>query len=312
LKKLLGFLLIIGLAMIQPAAAEQLNRVAAVVNGNIITMYDLERNAYPELARAHINPNNPSQKSQADAIMHKVLDMMILDILYQNEAKRLKVDVSDADVDKEITNMYRSRRMTKQQFEQALARDGMTLTQLRRQTKSSLLRQKVLSQQVGRRTIVTPDEIKAYYEAHKSSMLNRNGLHMQVLIYNPNCPYREIAAKVKSGAMSWHEAFTKYAVNRSQADGDAGVVKWDRLNAEWKARLNAMQPGDITDLFPYNAQLKAQVRLYSPTGEKSLRIMTLQEATPYIDAKLRDPKADSRLEDFNKELKSKAIIEMRY
>ena len=44
-KKLLGFLLIIGMAMIQPAAAEQLNRVAAVVNGNVITMYDLERNS---------------------------------------------------------------------------------------------------------------------------------------------------------------------------------------------------------------------------------------------------------------------------
>ena len=65
MKKLLGFLLIIGMAMIQPAAAEQLNRVAAVVNGNVITMYDLERNSYPELARAHIDPRKPAQKDRA-------------------------------------------------------------------------------------------------------------------------------------------------------------------------------------------------------------------------------------------------------
>ena len=117
-KKLLGFLLIIGMAMIQPAAAEQLNRVAAVVNGNVITMYDLERNSYPELARAHIDPRNPAQKDRAREIMNKVLDMMILDVLYQNEARRLKVEVTDAEVDKEITNMYQSRRMTRAQFEQ--------------------------------------------------------------------------------------------------------------------------------------------------------------------------------------------------
>ena len=149
MKKLLGFLLIIGMAMIQPAAAEQLNRVAAVVNGNVITMYDLERNSYPELARAHVDPRNPAQKDRAREIMNKVLDMMILDVLYQNEARRLKVEVTDAEVDKEITNMYQSRRMTRAQFEQSLARDGMTLTQLRRQVKSSLLRQRILGQQVG-------------------------------------------------------------------------------------------------------------------------------------------------------------------
>lgn len=54
------------------------------------------------------------------------------------------------------------------------------------------------------------------------------------------------------------------------------------------------------------------MRLFSPKGDTKLRIMTLQEATPYIDAKLRDPKADSRLEDFNKDLMSKAIIDRRF
>ena len=87
MKKLLGFLLIIGMAMIQPAAAEQLNRVAAVVNGNVITMYDLERNSYPELARAHIDPRNPAQKDRAREIMNKVLDMMILDVLKPGASK---------------------------------------------------------------------------------------------------------------------------------------------------------------------------------------------------------------------------------
>jgi len=39
--------------------------------------------------------------------------------------------------------------------------------------------------------------------------------------------------------------------------------------------------------------------------------MTLQEATPVIDAILRDPKAQSRLGSYAEELKRKAVIDIR-
>ena len=68
----------------------------------------------------------------------------------------------------------------------------------------------------------------------------------------------------------------------------------------------------MTDLFNYNAQLKAQVRLFRPNGDTTpLRIMTLEEATPMIDAKLRGPKAQERIEDYLKSLRDKALIDIR-
>ncbi|MBQ7585749.1 MAG: SurA N-terminal domain-containing protein, partial [Desulfovibrionaceae bacterium] len=72
----------------QLAWAVQLGKIAAVVNGKPITMYDLQRAAVPELRKARA-----TDKKTVDAIMRKVLDNMIIDILVQEEAKRLKITV---------------------------------------------------------------------------------------------------------------------------------------------------------------------------------------------------------------------------
>ena len=79
----------------------------------------------------------------------------------------------------------------------------------------------------------------------------------------------------------------------------------------WAKVLEKMKPGDVSELFPINGQIMGQVRLYRPNGDQTNRIMTLQEATPMIDAILRDPKAQSRLGSYAEELKRKAVIDIR-
>ncbi len=305
--------LLLSCVVAAPAEAARVNKICAVVNGKAITMFDLQRNALPEIQRARLNPDSAKDKEKVDAILRKVLDMMILDILYKQEAQRLKINITDRDVDKEITDMYTQQGMTKEQFEKTLARNGMTLAEVRENNRLRMLRQRIMSMEVGRRVVVTPEEISEYYEKNKSTMYNRQGLHMALIVYHPQAPAASIARKLQSGEISWMDASRRYSVlpNRNQG-GDGGPVMWDRLNNEWRERLTKMQPGDVTPLFNFNAQLKAQVRLFRPNGDQSpLRIMTLEEATPMIDNILRSPKAAERLEDYNKQLREKAIIDIR-
>ena len=89
--------LVIALFVLSPAlgaSAAQVNKIAATVNGQIITMLDLQKEALPEFARARINPNDPARKAESDEILRRVLDMMIMDKLVAQEAKRLKATVS--------------------------------------------------------------------------------------------------------------------------------------------------------------------------------------------------------------------------
>ncbi|MBO4369318.1 MAG: SurA N-terminal domain-containing protein, partial [Desulfovibrio sp.] len=101
LQKFVFFLLLfVSLLIAQPASAVQLGKIAAVVNGKVITMYDLQKAAVIELRRA-----NAKDSKTIDAIMRKVLDNMILDILVAQEAKRLKITVSQSEVDARIAEI---------------------------------------------------------------------------------------------------------------------------------------------------------------------------------------------------------------
>lgn len=288
----------------------QLNKIAAVVNGQVITMYDLQKEAIGDFARARINPNDPARANDVDKILRNTLDGMILDILIAQEAKRLKADVTDSDVNHELERLMKERGVTRSQLEADLAKQKMTVDSLKAGIKKNLLRQNVMSREVGRRVIVTPQEISEYYNQHKDSMVNRKGLHMGILVYHPKANAENLAAQIKSGKMRFEDVCSKYSIapNRDKA-GDAGEVEWDRLNPEWEGRLTNMKPGDVTEIFNLQGH-KAQVYLFRPGGGEE-KILTLQEATPQIDAILRQPKARERFVDYTKQLRDRAVIDIR-
>ena len=89
-----------------------------------------------------------------------------------------------------------------------------------------------------------------------------------------------------------------------------GPVEWDRLNPEWEGRLIKMKPGDVTDIFDLQGR-KAQVHLFRPGGDNAEKQLTLEQATPQIDAILRQPKAMERFEDYTSQLRNKAVIDIR-
>ncbi len=84
MKKTLVLLLVAWLA-VAARPGRPAHKVAAVVNGQVITMFDLQKNALPDLARARLNPNDPKQAKAVDAVLRKVLDMMVMDILIAQE-----------------------------------------------------------------------------------------------------------------------------------------------------------------------------------------------------------------------------------
>lgn len=306
------FLLVVVIFSVQ-AEASTINKVAATVNGQPITMFDLQKNAIPELVRARLNPNNPAQAKAVRAVYEKVLDNMILDILFLQEAKRLKATVSRTEVDDEISLMMKTRKLNKQQFEEQLKKQNMSVAELRKGIEKNLLRQKIMAMEVGRRVVVTPEEIRTYYEQHKDAMVDRRGLHMGILVYHPNAPAREIAAKIRAGKMSFAEAAAKYSIfPNKERGGDAGPIEWGKLNPEWEGRLNRMKPGEVTPIFDLpdmsgKQKFKAQVHLFRPGGG-SEKMLSFEDAKPMIDNLLRQPKAQARFEEYTKQLREKAII----
>lgn len=310
MRKILVLLLSSWLMTTCVAQAAQLNKVAAVVNGQVITMFDLQKNAISDLMRARLNPNDPSQAKAVDTVLRKVLDMMIMDILIGQEAKRLKITVPPSEVDSEITRFMKMRNLSKAQLEAQLAQQKSSVAELRATIEKTLTRQKVMGMEVGRRVVVTPEEIQAYYDTHKDTLYDRSGLHMGLLVYNPGANAVSLAAQIKSGAVTFEEVCRKYSIapNKDKG-GDMGEVEWDKLNPEWEGRLNKMKPGDVTEIFELQGR-KAQVHLFRPGGGE-VKMLTFEQARPVIDNILRQPKAMERFEAYSSQLRDKAVIDIR-
>ena len=311
MKTVLLFLMCL-LCAVSGVHAAQLNKVAAVVNGKVITMFDLQKAALPDLARARLNPDDPKQAKQVNDILRKALDNLIIDLLVEQEAKRLEISVSDSEVDAELVNIMKERRLTRAQFEEQLKRQNLSLADLRETFERGIKRQKIMGMQVGRKVVVTPEEIKAYYDKHKNELFLRDGLHMGLLVYPPNANVSGIAAQIKSGSLSFAEAARKYSVGpNKEKGGDMGPVEWDKLNPEWSERLNSMRPGDVTPPFVIQKNFKAQVALFRPGATGPDKPLTLEEARPQIDAILRQPKAMERFDEYISQLRSRAVIDIR-
>lgn len=295
----------------QGGRISQINKVAAVVNGKVITMFDLQKAAVPDLVRARINPSNPAQEQEMGRILRAVLDGMIMDILMEQELVRLKGGVQDSEIDAELATIMKTNGMTRAQFRQRLEAQKVSLEELRGSLRRQIIRRKIMGQEVARKVVVTNDEIVAYYEANKKDLFRRDGLHMALLVYHPKAPAAATAAKIRSGAMSFEDAARRFSVapNREKG-GDMGPVEWDRLNPEWEKRLSAMRPGDVTEPFTLNG-FKAQVRLFRPGASGPDVPMTLAEATPIIDGILRRPKAEERFAEYSRRLRSRAVIDIR-
>lgn len=295
----------------QGGRISQINKVAAVVNGKVITMFDLQKAAVPDLVRARISPSNPAQAQEMDRILRSVLDGMIMDILMEQELVRLKGKVQDSEIDAELATIMKTNGMTRAQFRQRLEAQKIPLEELRGNLRRQIIRRKIMGQEVARKVVVTNEEIAAYYEAHKQELFRRDGLHMALLVYHPKAPAAATAAQIRSGAMSFEEASRRFSVapNREKG-GDMGPVEWERLNPEWEKRLATMRAGDVTDIFTLNG-FKAQVRLFRPGASGPDAPMTLAEATPIIDGILRRPKAEERFAEYSRRLRSRAVIDIR-
>src|SRR6185295_17906834 len=81
------------------ARAELVDRVAAIVNNDVITLSEVEKRAGPELARVDQEATGPDRAQKRAAALKRVLDTMIDEKLVDNELRELKVTISDKEVD---------------------------------------------------------------------------------------------------------------------------------------------------------------------------------------------------------------------
>lgn len=286
-----------------------LNGVAAVVNGEMITAFDLDAEMAPEAMRRGLNPKDPAQAAQIDALSRATLERMINNIILTQEAQRLKVSVSDGEVENEIQQIMSRNKLTPQEFQRQLQLQRMTEKDFRERLRSGLLRNRLLANMVGRKVIVTKEEIADYYNAHKQSFMNNQRVRFAIIVYPPTENVERQAARIRSGKASFEQVAREVSVGpRAQEGGDVGFADWNSLDPAWQDMLSLLHPGEVSGILEINNGLKGQLKLLEMESGDG---QTLEEASPQIERILREPKLQERFREYSEQLRKRAVVEIR-
>jgi peptidyl-prolyl cis-trans isomerase SurA len=170
----------------EPASAEQspvalrrvLDRVAATVNGDVITSRELDRAAAPFLVDADQLPPGPDRDRARVGVLKSALDELVADHLFAQQVKALDLEVSDAQVDAQVAAIKQQNGFDDEQLVRALASQDMDLAGYRDRIRRQLQNFALLQYKVGNRVKVSDQELQNYYNTHPQEFGGADELHV--------------------------------------------------------------------------------------------------------------------------------------
>lgn len=150
---LLGALLLSSLSL-----AAIVDRVAAVVNGDVITLSEVYELGGPNF----IEPRSTTDAARRDAEL-EVLDSLILRRLISQEVSRLGLDVTDVELDRTVDDISGRNGMTREQLRREIEKTGLPWSEYRSELKEELRMAKFNQAIIQPRITVNEDELKDAY-----------------------------------------------------------------------------------------------------------------------------------------------------
>src|SRR4051812_13010234 len=147
-----------------PVRAELVDRVAAVVNKDIVALSEVEARAAPELQKIANDADPARRASGRKDALKRALDTLIGEKLMEAQLRELNIDVNDAEVDLAIDDVKRQNNIDGAQFEQLLGTEGYSMSSYRAFMKKHLARLKLVNLKVRSKVKVSEEDLKAEFQ----------------------------------------------------------------------------------------------------------------------------------------------------
>lgn len=151
------------LSSVTPANAEIIDRVAAQVGSQIITLYDLRKAATPYLLQRQLNPEVLRDPKRRDVIYRQVLTDLVERKLIVQEASKLDMAISDPEVDQWMAYTRQQQGMSEADFKQLVGRYGLSFKEYRELVRENLLKVRMTRVKVGSKASVSDAEVERVY-----------------------------------------------------------------------------------------------------------------------------------------------------
>jgi len=304
------------LFVVTPASAKVLSKIAAIVNDDIITTYQLDQAVIADLTQ---NSNkNQLDITQFDQMKVQTLNKLIDEALMKQQIKKLDLHVTEEAVSSAIADVELKNGLTHEALEQALTSQGVTMPQYREKVKNEILQYKLLSREVNYKVLVTSKEVRDYFDAHIAEYAGEKKLSFNEISFELQTGIDEddvqIAQRYKQAIACREQLLNGEDFNKVlAAQGDAatgsdmGLLLESDLSQPLQVAIAGLKPGDVSDPI----EIKGMLYLFQVTSRNSDNEAVFEQVKGEIRRKLTVEKTKIRAKVWKKELHDGARIEIR-
>ncbi len=221
-----------------------IDRVVAVVNNDVITLSDLQREAAVKKV---------DMKRDERLLLEDMIDRR----LQMAEAKRGGMDVSDKELNDAVADIMKRNSMDSRRFEAALAGEGLTLGQYKDELREQMTLSRMFNKYVRSGVAVQDDEVRSYYEKNMKSYVLPEEIRVRQIYFRlPEKATASQTAVVKEKAeaalarIRKGEDFIKLVKELSESEnaalgGDLGFLQRGQAIPEIEEAAKTLNPGEV-------------------------------------------------------------------
>jgi parvulin-like peptidyl-prolyl isomerase len=280
--------------------------VAAKVNGQVIkvselnTQLDQLKKQYPQMF------TGTDAEGRLLDFKQRLIENLINQALIEQAAKSKGINVSDADVQKQIDQL-KSGFKDSSQFDAALKSAGMTVDQLQTQIRNQLVTQKLVESLAANQTVSDAD-IQAYYNKNQSQFFQKAAKRASHVLFKPEdkATAAKVLKQIQTGVITLSAAARKYSVDTATAS-KGGDLGWPTTAyvPEFQAALDKLNKGQMSGLVqsPYGWHIILVTDVRSGTQQP------LSEVKSQIQQIIVQQRRSDAYQQFLNDLRKSAKIE---
>ncbi len=249
--RLFLFASVLAFVFAAPTTAQQVERIAAVVNDKVISIYDLRQRIELLILSAGL----PNTSEQRRGMVPQVLRGLIDEVLQAEEAARLNVRVTTREIDDAVSQIEQANRMPEGRFEDIVRSRGVSPEAALAQIRADLAWQKLVRRRILPTIEIGEEEIDSVIKRIRSGEGQTQYRVSEILLPVDDAAQRKavlelanrLASQIRLGA-DFSGIARQFSKSASAATGgDIGWIQEGELIDEANQALASLEVGKVSD-----------------------------------------------------------------
>ncbi len=292
--------------------AELIDKVAIVVNDEIITDREIERQLAPVYEKYKMMYSGNQLIDKLEEARQNLAQQMIEDRLLYGEAKKQNVEVEERDIDAKVQDIVNNLG-SRENLDQALIEQQLTLKDLKDRYRQQLMTRKLIDQKIGPGIMITPVEIDNYYNKNLTEFMQPERARLKnILISIRKFPdpqkalslARDISKRLGEGC-EFDGLAKMYSDGPGAAGGgDMGYVNKGDLLPEIEKVIFNLKPGETSGII----QTSLGYHIFKLEERQEPKTLPLSEVRRQVEMVVYKSKVDAKIKGWIEGLKKSAYI----